>query len=229
MKIKKKDWDSKFFNMNIGEIELLDEFHNDIRSEIFDLIYVNAIKDFQISIIDCKKSYSETQLYLIKKIIRTEDNYFENILPLTIFNAEVKNIIYELAFESGKYSRFRLDSRFSDKDFKSLYQKWVDNSLSFEFADEVLIFKSSNIIYGFITYKIEKDVAQIGLLGVCKTHQGRGVGSQLVAALEKRLIFKSVNKLLVKTQLQNIEACNFYKKLNFEVKKEIYVSHFWKI
>ncbi len=78
----------------------------------------------------------------------------------------------ELAFESGKHSRFLKDRFFGVDKFKELYQKWVENSLNGKFANDVLIYKSDDEIKGFVTYKIKNGFAQIGLIAVSPKAQG---------------------------------------------------------
>lgn len=229
MRVLKKEWDSEFFKMNVGEIVLPTDFINEISGDKFDLIYLNASQDFQINLLDFKETYSEIQLCFGKNKLIHEHYNVPNILSVAVLDDADKNVLYDLAFESGKYSRFKLDKNFSKIDFRNLYKKWVDNSLNLEIADEVLVYKNSEKIQGFITYKIYDDLAQIGLIGVSKTQQGKGIGKQLIAAVEKRLVSKNIKSLKVKTQFQNSDACGFYNKMGFKIEKRIFIKHFWKI
>ena len=229
MRVIKKEWDSEFFKINIGVLVLPFDYNKEISGDQFDLIYLNTLQDFQVKLINFSETYSENQLCLVKNKLKSSHINVPNISPVSILNDSEINVLYELAFESGKYSRFKLDKNFSEIDFRKLYKKWVDNSLNLEIADEVLVYKISDIIQGFITYKIYNDGAQIGLIGVSKTQQGKGIGKQLIAAVEKRLVSKNIKILKVKTQFQNIDACRFYNKLGFKIEHRIFIKHFWKI
>ena len=104
------------------------------------------------------------------------------IVAKTIFGMEkvLANEIYELGFESGKFSRFKLDANFTQNEFEILYKKWVDNSFDKSFADAVLAYKEQDKILGFITYKVYNNYATVGLLGVCSKHQGKGIGKKII-------------------------------------------------
>jgi dTDP-4-amino-4,6-dideoxy-D-galactose acyltransferase len=134
-----------------------------------------------------------------------------------------------LAFESGKFSRFKLDNNFKQHEFEALYKTWVDNSFSKEFADAILVCKEKNIILGFITYKIIEDNAIIGLLGVCDKHQGKGIGRALLVEVENELSNKQIKELRIPTQLQNKQACGFYTKLGYNIIEKTIVKHYWRI
>ena len=137
------------------------DYNKEISGDQFDLIYLNTLQDFQVKLINFSETYSENQLCLVKNKLKSSHINVPNISPVSILNDSEINVLYELAFESGKYSRFKLDKNFSEIDFRKLYKKWVDNSLNLEIADEVLVYKISDIIQGFITYKIYNDGAQL--------------------------------------------------------------------
>ena len=140
-----------------------------------------------------------------------------------------KEQIYKLAFESGKFSRFKLDNNFQQNEFEALYKIWVDNSFSKEIADEILVYKEQSAILGFITYKIIENYAIIGLLGVCYEQQGKGIGRKLLEAVENVLSDKQIKELRIPTQLQNEQACGFYTKLGYNIIEETTIKHYWKL
>jgi dTDP-4-amino-4,6-dideoxy-D-galactose acyltransferase len=228
MKVKVLDWDSRFFNKKIAVIEIKEgiEIYSDIES--FDLLYVKQIEDKYFEIKDFKQNYAETIVVFSKSISK-------NRIPLNnfIFSAfdtnPNKEQIYKLAFESGKFSRFKLDNNFKQHEFEALYKTWVDNSFSKEFADAILVYKEKNIILGFITYKIIGDNAIIGLLGVCDKHQGEGIGRALLVEVENELSNKQIKELRIPTQLQNKQACGFYAKLGYNIIEKTIVKHYWKL
>ena len=42
------------------------------------------------------------------------------------------------------------------------------------------------------------------------------------------LIKKGVSELHIPTQKENINACNFYRKLDFKISRIEVIKHFWK-
>lgn len=228
MKIKILAWDSLFFKKKIGVIEVGEEIGIFSDIESFDLLYVKQIADKFIEIENFRPTYTETKVIFSKKI--SKNNNHLNSFILSAFDTDVnKKQIYKLAFESGKFSRFKLDDNFGKREFEALYKTWVDNSFAKEFADAFLVYKEKNSILGFITYKITYNYATIGLFGVCAKHQGKGIGSVLLLAVENELSNNQIKELRIPTQLQNEQACGFYTKLGYNIVKEITIKHYWKL
>lgn len=227
MKVTVLDWDSGFFQKKVGELILeADDAAIEI-TEDFDVIYVKSNHNFDLNIQGYQLAFFETKVLFSKKINEvTPAN--ENVYPLTDAAADLKPI-YALAFESGKYSRFKLDTRFSEEEFKALYKKWVDNSFVKKFADEVLVFSKENEIQGFVTYKIKDDIATVGLIATAAKKQGTGIGTQLLNEVERKLKEIGVLTLQIPTQLQNEPACKFYAKRGYEIIEETVIKHYWKI
>jgi dTDP-4-amino-4,6-dideoxy-D-galactose acyltransferase len=228
MKIKILEWDSSFFKKKIGEIEFkkLDEFLTGF--EKFDLLYVKQDYDVFFEIDNFKQTFSETKVVFTKKLSKVTikmDGCISSVFDKNI-NAEQ---IYQLAFESGKFSRFKLDEKFSEKEFIELYKIWVDNSFRREFADDILVYEDQQKILGFITYKVQDNYATIGLLAIAPKMQGKGIGKKLVCAVEKKLNDIKVPELRIPTQMQNKSACSFYTKLGYNIEEKKIIKHFWRI
>lgn len=228
MKVKVLAWDSHFFNKKIGVIEGGEEIGIFSDIESFDLLYVKQIVDKFIEIDNFKPTYTETKVVFSKSM--SKNNYPLNNFIFSAFNTiENKKQIYKLAFESGKYSRFKLDDNFDQLEFEALYKTWVDNSFAKEFSDAILVYKEKNSILGFITYKVLEDYAIIGLLGVCDKHQGKGIGCALLNAVESELSNKQIKELRIPTQLQNKQACGFYVKSGYNIIEKTIIKHYWKL
>lgn len=52
-----------------------------------------------------------------------------------------ENSLYSLAYEGGKYSRYKRDENFSNSMFKKFYQHWIKNSINRSFADKIFTLK----------------------------------------------------------------------------------------
>jgi dTDP-4-amino-4,6-dideoxy-D-galactose acyltransferase len=108
-----------------------------------------------------------------------------------------------------------------------MYETWLKKSVSREIADEVYVYMEDFNIYGFVTIKKNNQQATIGLIAVDSQKQKNGIGRKLIHAVEKWAIDQKLHKISVATQQQNIDACNFYKKMGFEIHDEEYIYHIW--
>ncbi|SDS24163.1 Acetyltransferase (GNAT) domain-containing protein [Gillisia sp. Hel1_33_143] len=228
MKVILKGWDSNFFNLKVGEYKVENNVGQNVKAADFDLIYCYSESEINLSLSNFLNSYSEIQLNFRKKIIPINYKHPEifELNQLSEFNI---NELYELAYESGKYSRFKLDSKFSEKQFQELYEKWIDNSINSQFADIFLIFFKDEKITGFVTCNVGKDSASIGLLAVNENQQGKGIGRILIHSLESYLHKNSIDILNVVTQSENNVAIDSYKKMGFELITQKYIKHYWKL
>lgn len=223
--INKKDWDSCFFSMNVGEIFVEAEIQ---LSNIidFDLVIVKQIEDFQIEIEGYFKSFQENKVTFIKKIVK-KNQIIRSIqdtddIPLSLED------LNQLAYESGKFSRFKLDLKFNNLDFYRLYDEWIINSLNKKIASKVFFIQEENEVLGFVTISITDNIAKIGLIAVSKNYQGKGLGKELLNFTENFCIENQVDYLEIPTQLENIPACNFYKKQGYQINEILIIKHLWK-
>lgn len=227
--VKFLKWDSAFFFKKIGLLEIKDNGQNIeyMNPDDWDLIYLVSDEDFNLSTEKFNETYSETKVVFSKRMVSVNDGIDKNISAAE--NNISKNQIYALALESGKFSRFNLDPKFTMTEFKKLYYMWVDNSFHQDFANAVLVYKLENKIVGFITYKISEYFATIGLIAVSPICQGIGIGRKLINAVEIELRRLQIGELRIPTQLQNEKACEFYIKLGFEIIEKKIIKHYWKV
>jgi dTDP-4-amino-4,6-dideoxy-D-galactose acyltransferase len=135
-----------------------------------------------------------------------------------------------LAWQSGEYSRFRLDPHFTPAVFQGLYSQWLRNSLSGGIARQVLVWRAPDgAELGLLTLGEKNGRADIGLLAVDATARGQRVGQQLVAAAQARAAAWGYAELQVVTQGNNIPACRFYEKCGFKLAHEEYIYHYWLV
>jgi dTDP-4-amino-4,6-dideoxy-D-galactose acyltransferase len=227
MMIKLLEWDSSFFNRRIGLLDLKSGSPNFEDLNDWDLVYIICNEDFTLDINKFNRTYSETKVVFSKMIIERKEPIDENISVAK--KNDNKKQIYNLALESGKFSRFNLDKKFKRAEFKKLYYKWVDNSFTKEFADAVLVYKFENEIIGFVTYKISDDFATIGLIAISPLYQGKGLGRKLINAVEMELVDRHIGELRIPTQFQNAIACEFYMKLGYKIIEKKIIIHYWRI
>ena len=223
--IKTLEWDSDFFGIKVGELFLDSDLKIDQPLD-YDLIYVKSNSEFNLSLDNYTNTFGETKI-LFAKELKALYSPNKDIKSISEIDYDI-NQIYELAYESGKHSRFKLDEKIRIENFQKLYKTWVDNSINYKFATDVLLYKIESIVAGFVTYKIESEIATIGLIAVSEIYQGQGIGKNLLQELENRLVQNKIKQLNIPTQLENIQACNFYKKNDYHIIESTNIKHYWK-
>ena len=227
--IRELEWDSNFFELNIGELNTLDNKTLIIKDDSYDLIYIKSNIEFEIVDSHYTLSYKEIKSTFskdLKKLNLFNPSNLYNFYDLEGFNLDN---LYSLAFLSGKHSRFKKDVKISPNRFDNLYMKWVDNAINKTFNDYFIVYKYKDQIVGMLTMKIHNDFAQIGLIAVSEELAGLGIGSKLLFEAENFCVNNNILELRIPTQKENIEACLFYEKKGYNIIDETIIKHAWKI
>jgi dTDP-4-amino-4,6-dideoxy-D-galactose acyltransferase len=135
--------------------------------------------------------------------------------------------LVSLSIQSGLYSRYKIDPGFKNNEFEKLYLAWIENSVNKKIADQTFVYVENGKELGFVTLKIKDAIGHIGLIAVDENSRGRSIGKKLVFAVIDHLIQKKIPDLEVATQIENADACNFYKKVGFDDKKTENIYHIW--
>jgi dTDP-4-amino-4,6-dideoxy-D-galactose acyltransferase len=205
----------------------ISEFIRDINEDCVCLAYFSAKEQvefnhdwkelFDIKLVDRKVTYS--------KYLHSEVSQQENISSYSKDFVEDK--LLALSIESGKYSRFKVDSRIENQKFEDLYTHWITNSVSGKLAEEVLIYKTENEIAGILTLQVIDHKAHIGIIAVDAHFRGQGIGKSLLKAAEFWFSEKGFDKLHVVTQLDNVAACGLYEHSGYSKEKLNWFYHLW--
>jgi dTDP-4-amino-4,6-dideoxy-D-galactose acyltransferase len=166
---------------------------------------------------------------LIDKKTTYEINNFNDPGPVPLvesFDGSVNNLI-DLAFESGLYSRYKIDTNFKNGEFEKLYIEWITASVNKKIANEVLVYKDSSELIGLVTLNVMEMLGQIGLIAVSKKHRGKGIGKKLIEASHHWYRTKGIFKAKVVTQGINIQACKLYEQSGYHISEIKYIYHFW--
>jgi dTDP-4-amino-4,6-dideoxy-D-galactose acyltransferase len=233
MKIEALNWDSDFFGYKIGKAEI-ENFHIEQYEEALaffkrsgiKLIYAypldqlskNSLIELKIPLVDIKVTFEKNDNFSLKNILNTK-SYDTN---------DQYEALEKLALLSGKYSRFRIDNHFSNNEFFRLYTEWIKKSISKEIATDVIVYKDSNLLKGFVSYKITptNDIV-IGLIAVDILEHNKGIGKILMQSIENIAFQKNSKKITVYTQLQNKTAITFYHSCGYQIKKQQEIFHLW--
>lgn len=225
--IKKLDWDSDFFLKNIAEISLVNDEIPTIENDIYDLIVIKQDIELPFEVEGYSQSFKETKVIFEKNLTKFKVGEFSEIRDS---DKEDKEFSYftDLAYESGKMSRFRLDEKFGEAKFQDLYDLWVINSLNKKFAIKLFFIEKDHKAIGFVTLQQDNNIGKIGLIATHPDFQGQGLGRKLLEYTENYCISNNIFQLEIPTQEENINACKFYHKMGYLVKEKIVIKHFWK-
>ncbi len=229
------EWDSQFFGRKIGKLSITHTSADTLalmlktaRQQHYDLLY--AFADVSVSLPHSALQTHNGQ-FVDHKIIY--EQFLTNVATTTspsirlVTTNDVNGGLYDLAYQSGEYSRFRIDPAIGEADFQRLYRQWVDSSISGAVADAVFVWVTDGLITGFITVEKKGDTGIIGLIASDTQHRGRGTGTALLNHVKVYAAESGLTRLEVATQGRNRLACRFYEKNGFTVKSETNVYHFW--
>ena len=229
MNIQKLEWDSNLFGYEVGKVTIADE-NVDLQdilnlNDVFRLMYLEskvAIDKKELDRSFIKVTYSK-QVETLTPHLEAEEN-----LRTEKLTGKFTDQLLNLSFQSGMFSRFKLDPNFRNNEFMKLYTKWVENSLSGEVADTVEAVKDSDSnIIGFVTIKFNPEFSEIGLIAVNNQKRRLGVGSLLLKKVNQLSVEKQCSKIIVSTQQDNYMACKFYEKNGFKKISKSYIYHLW--
>ncbi len=224
MSIKHLEWDSNFFKIKIGLLHSDKDIH--LETENFDLIYVSGNYPVNLSS-PFKNSFSNTKRVYQKQILNYTEVDSTNIKSFSKKHHSITQI-QKIAYESGKYSRFKLDPNFSLDEFQRMYNQWIENSILKKNAKDLWVYEESEIIKGIISFDVDDNITKIGLLGVLPQFQGQGIGNKLLKSVENWCFSQKITELQIPTQSENKPACIFYDSKGYKSIFEQKISHYWK-
>jgi len=166
---------------------------------------------------DSRIKWVDTKITFEKKLLDS----FEDP-GLGSYQGELTKELEELAYLSGTYSRFKLDSRLQNGEFEKLYKLWINKALE---SQKVLVTPEKA---GMVSFSVEKEIGRIGLIAVSDKYQGQGWGKKLVQAIEFWAFQKGAKAMQIVTQESNIPACRLFQNLGYEIVEKVFVYHWWK-
>ena len=127
-----------------------------------------------------------------------------------------------------KQSRYHFDENFSKTKINQFYEGWLEKAVLGLFDHECYCIFFNNSPVGFCTIRYTSlDHATIGLFGISKDHQNKGLSKNLLSYVNNILYDKGINKISVVTQGRNIAAQRAYQKSGFFSKRTQLWYHKW--
>ncbi len=209
-------WDSEFFDKRIGDIDWsscaqanqnLDLVTTKVSSQDEDKIRLLN----QASFVFCEgEATFSKQLVDVKVTTDVESLKKEDL-------SSVANLTDDLY----RSSRFK-SPWFTEKEKNDFYSEWLKKAVLGQFDDICMVKRVSGNIAGFVTVKVNKCSASIGLIGVLPEYQALGLGKALIECAESYAFKQGCKTLSVATQLSNLKAMNLYIKSGFSLQQTAY-------
>ena len=229
-------WDSDFFGKKIGKCE----FHTpedilasnhllaEAKSQQYALVYLftpesqllpnTVCEQFKAKLVDTRLTYT-CQV--------DQAHSISNANIDTVDPTEDRSQLYNLAYQAGQYSRFKVDPCFSEDVFQQLYRRWIDKSLDSVTAEKVFAYRSEGEIAAMITVKISGGVGRPELMATDYTQRGKGIGKACFNHMLAYLHSNKIAQMELFTQQANQEACLLYEKMNYQLSAKMNIYHVW--
>ncbi|NDC31429.1 MAG: GNAT family N-acetyltransferase [Bacteroidetes bacterium] len=229
MEIIHLKWDTDFFGYNVGKVLLEDNCLNEeiLRNNDYRLLYIYS------NVVLEKEVLLKYNLFLADEktdlITHVSDLTFDKSVNESIKELlSVDQNLLDLTYQSGHYSRFKIDPNFKNNEFENLYSSWIEQSINHSIAEKVLGFVVNDKTVGFITIAFKNNAYDIGLIAVDAVYRSMKIGKQLLEYVFNYALSKKVNTITVTTQMQNQGALNFYLQNGFSVNRSTFIYHLWK-
>lgn len=234
MKLERLDWDSTFFNYNVGRI-IVNENQSINLSE-----FLLDSKEYKLVYIFSKLSLHNELFKLVdeKVVLHQELSSINRNLPSDFFTIKSfdklihnRQVLEKLALESGTYSRFNIDENFKSGEYNKLYLTWIALSIEEKLAFDIIIATDKNeTIVGFVTLnKKSESLVDIGLVAVSDGFRGKGIGKSLMNYALNKSFELGYKEIQVVTQINNINAMKLYESVGFNIKEKTFVYHYWNL
>ncbi|MBN2201026.1 GNAT family N-acetyltransferase [bacterium] len=225
--IKKLDWDSDFFGYPVGVLKAKEYPRQQHRT------FLREAKDYRLVYIFLDHSIARKPkgFRLVDKkavfVRRTEQVEIPSGPGRILrFRGKPDRALIRLAMESGKYSRFKTDPGFNGGEFRRLYAKWIENSVSGISAKATYVCRFKEETAGFVTLQVEGRTASIGLIAVSGKYRGKGIGTALVLHAVRKAFDFGCGAITVATQLDNDPAVRLYLSNGFKLGSVKMIYHY---
>ncbi|MEO5974514.1 MAG: GNAT family N-acetyltransferase [Ilumatobacteraceae bacterium] len=122
-------------------------------------------------------------------------------------------------------SHYSANPIFQEKDVRDGYIEWATSYLGQETFETLLARTKSDALSGFITMKVDPDMAEIILNGVHPVHQGHGIYAGLLDHALAVGQLRGVDEVVISTQVSNIRAIRTWIRGGFTLDFSINTIH----
>lgn len=233
---RKLEWDTNYFGCESSRVDVVDELTTSDIQEIKELIKSDEfitltnlkgmvgnnklitqelgayLVDINVQLSNIKVSSSRVQK---SEFVRIQNNY------------EANEEIVELVKQAFTSSRFYNDVAIRREKSSGIYTNWIKNAFNKE-EKYFCVFEQEQGIEGFILFSIaNQGVVTIELIAVNDRCRKSGIGTRLINGLYHYCVEHRYETVNVGTQVENINALNFYTKNELRIKDIRYIYHLW--
>lgn len=237
MKIKLLEWDTDFFGIKTGKVEISNnsefnpsEFKKLLIKEKFHLVYVFSYGSMLPAEVVSKGNIGLLDILLTMSLKFDKNTYSD--IPFKLYNelSEIeKEQCYRIAEQIAVVSRFYKETCVGSEKTKELYKKWIDNALNNTVGDGILLEKNNNSVSGIHIIKtdFENRIGKCSLIGTDSTMKGLGIGKSLWnQAFGYWAKSGTIDFCQVPFSILNTESFGFHLKLGFNKIEEVkYIYH----
>ena len=235
--IKKAEWDTDFFGFGVGYLSCRHLSESiAYRSNLFALRkrlrvveYLCNCHDRRSILAAEQENYRFADIRLsFKKELRQHPVPDFSGLNFGLARSEHIPALRELADGAYTDSRYFFDQSFPLIKVKELYPLWLEKAVYGRYDHECYCFFEHDTPIGFCTIRYQSPmIASIGLFGLKREFQGRGLGKKLIGLVENELSKKSFQSLTVVTQGRNYAAQRTYQSSGFRTLATEIWYHKW--
>ncbi len=200
-----------FINNNKFNIVAIFTHHN------YKLIHEIQLKNFRFIGTQCYLN-----LELAEPILGNRKKYNNGIILYSRKKVEPLLNFIDIIKNSSRWAK---DNNVTSAFVHKYYSKWIINSIN-GYSDKIFVKKDKNKIVGLLSFKLTgRKKGKIDLLGVLENYQNIGIGKALIEYMKSFCFKNDIKKVEVVTELENMEALNFYINNGFSFTKYYLVFH----
>lgn len=236
--IVKMEWDSDFWGYNVAFLSsrhltenIIFNINKFIKKENIKLIeYLCNCHDNRSVIIAEQNGFhfKDIRLSFEKALTEKKDIILDDGI---LFNKATEKdipVLKDMSFDLYKDSRYFFDTNFDLNKAREFYQSWVVKAVQGTFDDECYCLYDNSQPIGFCTIKYGSlDSARIGLFGLSKEYQRKGLSQKLLYLVLNELINRKISRVTVVTQGRNYLAQRLYQKAGLLTKSTELWYHKW--
>ena len=238
MNIEYLKWDSSFFGIKIGRVNLEneltfnpDKFQHFAKYENFDLVYLIKYKE-PISygaIMDTKLDLVDVSVTMRRRLQNDDSEKGQFSLRTSLSESELSDAL-KIASDTSAVSRFNKEVKIGVEKTKELYKKWVSNALLGIHSDGIFLESIKGKVVGIhmIRTDHENAIGYFTMTGVDPLHIGLGIGNRLwTQSFNYWSKMNSIVEIRSPFSICNHGSFNFHLKMGFDKVHEIrYIYHY---
>ena len=223
--INKDKWLSRQLNINCYNVSYKFLLNSKLIDKNKYFYITKKLSDKKLSnLINKNFFYINTKLNYELILKKSKKLKYDRIFKKSSIN-HMREISY-LSKNSFIDDRFHKDPTINKKFADQIKKAWVENYFKGNRGDCMFHIEIKNQIAGFILIKhLKKKISSIDLIAVKKEFRGKNLAKILIENICKYLFDNNFKKLILSTQMNNINSMNLYNSCKFELNSIEYIFH----